>query len=159
MRLSRKSIQRTFKVKKYLNPSFSCLHNIPTKFGINTQKSLISLNIQRSSRMKIIEEILIPIGKLNISKIGNALRVWLRRQNMISLIWRFRKYQIKSMGLCYNLNSVLSKRHTLILSNTRGLNRVPKYKCLPYIQTTDGPCYTPLALPSWPCIYLEVDMC
>ena len=50
-------------------------------------------------------------------------------------------------ALYYNLNSVLSKKHTLVLSNIRELNRVPKYKCLSYIQTTDGPCYTSLALP------------
>ena len=47
---------------------------------------------------------------------------------------------------CYDLSYVLSKRHTLVLSNIRELDRVPKYKCLPYIQTTDGLCYTPLAL-------------
>ena len=29
---------------------------------------------------------------------------------------------------CYNLSFELSERHTLILSNTRELNRVPKYK-------------------------------
>jgi len=31
-------------------------------------------------------------------------------------------------SFCYDLSYVLSKRHTLILSNTRELNRVPKYK-------------------------------
>jgi len=54
---------------------------------------------------------------------------------------------INSRTKCYDLSYVLSKRYTLVLSNTRELNRVPKYKCLPYIQTTDGPCYIPLALP------------
>ena len=29
---------------------------------------------------------------------------------------------------CSDLDSVLSKKHTLVLSNTRELNRVPKYK-------------------------------
>ena len=29
---------------------------------------------------------------------------------------------------CYDLSYVLSKRYTLVLSNTRELNRVPKYK-------------------------------
>ena len=47
---------------------------------------------------------------------------------------------------CYDLSSVLSKRHTFVLSNTRELDRVPKYKHLPYIQTTNGLCYTSLAL-------------
>ena len=47
---------------------------------------------------------------------------------------------------CYDLSSILSRRHTLVLSNTRKLNRVPKYKCLPFIQTTNGPYYTLLAL-------------
>ena len=30
--------------------------------------------------------------------------------------------------LCYNLSCKLSKRYTLVLSNTRELDRVPKYK-------------------------------
>jgi len=40
---------------------------------------------------------------------------------------------------------IKQKTH-FVLNNIRKLDRVPKYKCLPYIQTTDGPCYTPLAL-------------
>ena len=32
-------------------------------------------------------------------KIGNTSRVWLRRQNTISSIWKFKKYQTKSAGL------------------------------------------------------------
>ena len=94
--LSRKLIQRIFKVKKYSNPLFSCLHIILTKLGINTWKLL---KIQKSGGMKIVKEISTFICKLNILKIRNTLRVWLRRQNMISSIWKFRKYQIKSAGL------------------------------------------------------------
>jgi len=33
-----------------------------------------------------------------------------------------------SPHMCYDLSSVLSKRHTLVLNNTSKLNRVPKYK-------------------------------
>jgi len=55
------------------------LYTIWTELGINTQKSLTLLNIQRSGEMKIVEEILITIGKLNILKIGNASKVQLRR--------------------------------------------------------------------------------
>ena len=40
----------------------------------------------------------------------------------------------------------LGQKTTLVLSNIKELNRALKYKCLPYIQTTDGLCYSPLAL-------------
>ena len=58
-----------------------------------------------------------------------------------------RKKEERKREKCYDLSYVLSKKHTLVLSNMRELNRVPKYKCLPYIQNTDGLCYTSLALP------------
>ena len=39
------------------------------------------------------------------------------------------KFQLQSVYLkytwCYDLNSILSKRYILVLSNTRKLNRVP----------------------------------
>ena len=47
----------------------------------------------------------------------------------------------------YDLSSELSERYTLVLTNRRELDRVPKYKTSTYIQTTDGLCYTLLALP------------
>ena len=60
---------------------------------------------------------------------------------------KMNRYETSYNLNCYDLNSVLSKRHTLVLSNTRELDRVPKYKHLPYIQTTDSLCYNSLALP------------
>jgi len=56
------------------------------EYGINTQKLLTLLNIQRNSGMKIVEEILRPIDNPNVSKTGNVSRVQLRRQNTIVLI-------------------------------------------------------------------------
>ena len=70
-----KSIQRTFKVKKYSNLLFSCLQSILIEYGINTQKLLTSLNIQRNGRMKIVKEILRPIDNPNISKTGNISKI------------------------------------------------------------------------------------
>jgi len=72
---SRKSIQRIFKVKKYSNLLFSYLQSILIEYGINTQKLLTSLNIQRNGGMKIVKGILRPIDNSNISKTENVSRV------------------------------------------------------------------------------------
>jgi len=45
---------------------------------------------------------------------------------------------------CYELDSVLSKRHTLVLSNTRELNREFHTEMFTYY---DGLCYYFLSLP------------
>jgi len=55
------------------------------EYGINTQKSLTSLNIQRSSGIKIVAEISRLIDSSNELEIGRDLRALLRRQNIISL--------------------------------------------------------------------------
>jgi len=53
------------------------------EYGINTQKSLISLNIQRSGGANTTAEILKPIDKPDKSKTGDNSRALLKRQSMI----------------------------------------------------------------------------
>jgi len=55
------------------------------EYSINTQKSLTSLNIQRSSGIKIVAEISRLIDSSNELEIGRDSRALLRRQNIISL--------------------------------------------------------------------------
>ena len=64
----------------------SLLQIILKEYGINTQKLLTLLKIQRSSGMKLVTKISRPIDSPNESKIRRDLRVLLRRQNIISLI-------------------------------------------------------------------------
>ena len=49
---------------------------------------------------------------------------------------------------CYDLDSVLSKKHTLVLGSTRELDRVPKYKTSILYTKLQGSCTsTSLAYP------------
>ena len=75
MKLLRNLIWRIFKVKKSSNKSFNHLQVILKEYGINTQKSLISLNTQKIGRMKIVAEISRPIDSLNKLKIGNNSKI------------------------------------------------------------------------------------
>ena len=65
--------------------SFSLLQIILREYGINTQKSLTSLNIQRNSGIKIVAEISRLIDSSNELEIRRDSRALLRRQNIISL--------------------------------------------------------------------------
>ena len=90
-------IQRIFKVEKSLNKLFNCSLAILKEYGINTQNLSISLNTQRIGRTKIVAETSRPIDNTNESKTGEDSRVWLKRQNIISLTQKFKKLLIKSV--------------------------------------------------------------
>jgi len=68
-----------------LNKLFNCSLAILKEYGINTQKLLISLNIQRIGGTKIVIEISKYIDNPNKLKTGGNSRAWLERQNIISL--------------------------------------------------------------------------
>jgi len=73
---------------------------VPQKdYSINIQKSSISLNIQRSGRMNNIKEILNTFDNQDILMTGKNSEITSRRQSVISLIQKFKKSQIRAVGL------------------------------------------------------------
>ena len=95
MKPSKGLTQRIFQAEKFLSKSYKLSPMIWAEYSTNTQRSSISQNTLRYSKMRIIIKIWRSIGFQSRLKIGKLSRTLSKRPNMTFLTKKFKKLPIR----------------------------------------------------------------